>query len=68
MTAELRDLLMRAHKGAGRGRVVVAHTGNVAILQEGAGGVIKKTVKCKPEVMHSTGRHECIFILCAKPG
>ena len=39
---------------------------------EGGGGgrdlIKKKTGKCKPEAMHSTGRHECIFILYAKPG
>ena len=34
----------------------------------GGGGLIKKTDKCKPEVMHSTVTHKCIFILYAKPG
>ena len=29
---------------------------------EGGGDLIKKTDKCKPEVMHSTVRHKCIFI------
>ena len=29
---------------------------------------LKKTDKCKPEVMHSTERHKCIFIVYAKPG
>ena len=38
-------------------------------LRTGGGGcdLIKKTDKCKPEVMHSTVRHKCIFILYAKP-
>ena len=36
--------------------------------QGGGGDLIKKTDKCKPEVMHSTVRHKCIFILYAKPG
>ena len=35
---------------------------------KGGGDLIKKTDKCKPEVMHSTVRHKCIFILHAKPG
>ena len=30
-------------------------------------GSIKKTDQCKPEAMPSTVRHECIFILYAKP-
>ena len=34
----------------------------------GGGGDLIKTDKCKPEVMHSTVRHKCIFILYAKPG
>ena len=40
------------------------------VLDIGKGGcdLIKKTDKCKPEVMHSTVRHKCIFILYAKPG
>ena len=28
----------------------------------------EKTDKCKPEVMHSTIKHKCIFVLYAKPG
>ena len=43
-------------------------------LHFGLGGGVRgvrpneKTDKCKPEAMHFTVRHECIFILYAKPG
>ena len=44
--------------------------GGIAIKDGGGGGGerIKETDKCKPEVMHSTVKHKCIFILYAKPG
>ena len=32
------------------------------------GDLITKKHKCEPEAMHSTVRHQCIFILYAKPG
>ena len=34
----------------------------------GGGGGKVKTDQCKPQALHSTAGHQCICVLCAKPG